>query len=293
MINKSLGIFVCVAKNLNFTKAAEELYTTQPTISREIRILEKEVGVLLFTRNTKDVRLTDSGLVFLEQVLKWKNEWNETLQRARDIENGVVGTLRIGCLEAMDLSNNAFNSIYELEEKHPNVNVYIEKCSFSELRKKFDSGFFDVIITLNFEKNYLLDVEYKELEELAVGFLISKNHPLFCKENINIEDFNNISFLLPNVDDSPGREEELKEVFQQLKIKNNAIQFVDSLETMLLRVRSGRGAALVGEECEYVNDYKNFRFIQLPQLLGNLKIMTVWHKENLNPLVALYTNKLW
>lgn len=67
---KQLEIFVCVAKNLSFSKAAEEMYISQPTVSAGISSLEKHLGVQLLVRNTKEVSLTKAGLDFLASAQK-------------------------------------------------------------------------------------------------------------------------------------------------------------------------------------------------------------------------------
>ena len=72
---KQLEAFVAVAKYKNFSKAARELFLTQPTVSAHIQNLEKELGTILFNRNNKCITLTKSGEILLENAISILNNW--------------------------------------------------------------------------------------------------------------------------------------------------------------------------------------------------------------------------
>ena len=66
MTTQQMDIFLRLSESLNFRKVAEELYTTQPTISRQLRLMEEEWGFPLFVRNNREVRLTPEGVIMTE-----------------------------------------------------------------------------------------------------------------------------------------------------------------------------------------------------------------------------------
>lgn len=76
MDQKQLTYFIAVAKYRNFSRAAQDFYLTQPAISHQIKMLEKELDTELFVRNTKKVTLTDSGELFLEDAKSILMQWN-------------------------------------------------------------------------------------------------------------------------------------------------------------------------------------------------------------------------
>jgi len=93
---RHLRYFVAVAEKLNFTKAARTLQIAQPPLSRQIRDLEAEVGVVLFERNRGRVFLTDAGLRFLNEVRVVLQHVSQAVDAARQASAGGVGTIRLG-----------------------------------------------------------------------------------------------------------------------------------------------------------------------------------------------------
>jgi DNA-binding transcriptional LysR family regulator len=94
---RDLRYFVAVAEELSFTKAAgERLFISQPTLSRQIRQLEASLGVRLFERDRRTVRLTDAGEVMLARARLLLAEWEETLRAVADAAATQDATLRVG-----------------------------------------------------------------------------------------------------------------------------------------------------------------------------------------------------
>jgi DNA-binding transcriptional LysR family regulator len=102
MNRQQMEIFLSLAKNLNFTKTANEFYTSQPTISRQISLLEEEWEVALFVRNKREVRLTPAGTIMFEKCQEALKIIDDGLQESRETESGTTGNIRIG------FSNNVF-----------------------------------------------------------------------------------------------------------------------------------------------------------------------------------------
>src|SRR3954454_8129271 len=93
---RHLHYFVAIAEEKSFTRAAERLWIAQPGLSTQIRRLEAELGVQLFIRHTRGVELTDAGQIFLERARATLAAAEEARATGRDLEAGVVGTVRLG-----------------------------------------------------------------------------------------------------------------------------------------------------------------------------------------------------
>ncbi len=93
---RQIKYFLGVAETLNFSKAAINLNIVQPALSRQIQQLEKDLGVQLFERNNRNVRLTLAGTYLRDELIKLDKRFKDTLDYAISIQNGHVGTIRIG-----------------------------------------------------------------------------------------------------------------------------------------------------------------------------------------------------
>lgn len=287
MNSQQLEMFISVAKHLNFTKAATEFFTSQPTISRQISLLEEEWDFPLFVRNKKEVRLTPGGSIMLSKAKEILALIDSGIQESKKLEQGINGTLRIGCLETMNLSTFVLPTATYYNRQNPGINVEVERRSFAELRQKLESDMLDIIFTFHFEIKNMTNILYDKFCSVPVGILYSKNHALSGKKDLQLSDFKNETFILPS--DSPGRKEEL---FDLLGFPCN-INYVPNLESQILNVRSGKGVALIDTSTDAAFDEKHYGFYYLPKGATDVTIYYVWKRGNLNPALIHYINTLF
>ena len=93
---RQLKYFEAVARTLSFTEAARRLFVSQSTLSQQIKVLEDEIGSLLFERDTHGVRLTEAGALLLPVVRKMIQDTDLCRQQIRDIKKTLTGELNIG-----------------------------------------------------------------------------------------------------------------------------------------------------------------------------------------------------
>ena len=94
-----LRYFLTAAKEQSFTKAAEQLHITQPTLSRQMAAFEEELGITLFIRSGKKISLTDEGILLKRRAQEILNLKEKTLEELKGKEEVVEGTITIGCGE--------------------------------------------------------------------------------------------------------------------------------------------------------------------------------------------------
>src|SRR4051794_6883160 len=95
---RHLRAFVAVAQTLNFTRAAEGLHLSQPSLSHTIRQLEASIGVQLFHRSTRTTAVTHDGEVFLKEALAVLKRFDDAMIKAARMSTGELGHLRVGYL---------------------------------------------------------------------------------------------------------------------------------------------------------------------------------------------------
>jgi len=90
-----ISAFIAVAKTLNFRRAAESLYMTQPGLTRMIKRLEEDIGVGLFNRTTRSVELTEAGNIFLKEIRPAIEKIRRAISKAQSVEAGNIGYLKV------------------------------------------------------------------------------------------------------------------------------------------------------------------------------------------------------
>ena len=127
-----LQVFLHAAENQSFSKAAQQLHLSQPTVSHHIKMLEQELGATLFDRSSSEIKLTEAGRILLPRARKLLRESIEIKQMMGSLDDRVVGHLRIAC------STTTGKYILpqfaaRFHERHHNVRVYIRRCTASHV----------------------------------------------------------------------------------------------------------------------------------------------------------------
>ncbi len=143
--------FVTVAKTLSFTKAAEQLYVSQPSLSRHMKCLEKEFNVILFVRTSTGIKLTPAGHVLYGGLSEVYDNYLELMDKAQKAQQGLNGSLKIGILDETNIADFMPLVYRYFRDKHPNVDLKFYTASFSELISNVYNGKFDLIFTIMFE----------------------------------------------------------------------------------------------------------------------------------------------
>jgi DNA-binding transcriptional LysR family regulator len=172
---RHLRYFIAVAEELNFSRAAEQLHMAQPPLSAAIRQLERELGVELFTRTSREVKLTDAGQAFLDGARRTLAEADRAMEDARRAGAGELGRLRLAYswstrFETLPALGRAFTA------SHPGVQLLAQEMWNADMPPSFASGSIDLAISLCPEIASGLEVETIHREPLVA--LLPRDHPL-------------------------------------------------------------------------------------------------------------------
>ena len=295
MTSQQIQYFLSAAKHLSFTKAAEEFYTSQPTISRQIAALEDELGFELFYREGKQLRLTSGGLVMLAEFSQQQSALQSAVQRVAQIQSGFEGQLNIAYLTGLDTDYYVYPPTMAFTNRHPKVVVNMDSGSFSTLRQRLESGEYDIIFTYDFELPFIPDSLSQYVYRCGCSLITSSKHPLASKTNLTPEDFYGQTLILPAVFDSRDRLLDMQRLLlrsfgcTEEDFAHMTTRMVDTLETKQFLVRSGAGAGITGNCMDYAYDT---RYTLFPLPGETMEIHAVWRKENLNPAIPLYLQVL-
>ncbi len=148
MTTTQMQYFLELAALKKYTVAADRLYTTQPTLSRQIKSMEDELGFKLFTHTGHTISLTAAGQAFYEGLKQIYDSYKELCQRAVSIDKGLIGELRIAILSDQLFDAPLKKAIRIFCERYPEVQIRYERLDFQQLRAALLAGTCDIGVTL-------------------------------------------------------------------------------------------------------------------------------------------------
>lgn len=137
--------FLTVAKEQNFTKAAEQLHITQPTLSRQMAAFEEDLGITLFIRNGKKISLTDERILLKRRALEILDLEERTLEELNGKEEVVEGTITIGCGEFAAVETLA-EICKTYKEKYPLVQIVLHTATADAVYEMMNKGLVDIAL---------------------------------------------------------------------------------------------------------------------------------------------------
>jgi len=136
-------VFIAVAENLHFSKAAQALHIAQSAVSRAISWMEQDLKVQLLTRNTRNVALTAEGALLLEECRQIVAQFDKSIKRTRSISAGLAGELDIGCNDFAFLAE--LPTIVQLfRERFPDIAIRLHEGQRSAQLDALSRGNLDV-----------------------------------------------------------------------------------------------------------------------------------------------------
>lgn len=284
---RTLRYFLAVAQEENITRAADVLHVTQPTLSRQIMDLERELGTILMLRGKNGLTLTDDG-IFFRQRAEEIVELAGRLERAFVEKNKEVsGVIAIGATEAVG-SRLFAKLIKRFSEKYPLVqfNLYNEMADY--IKDRMDKGLIDVGLLLepvDTGKYDFLRLSQKE----AWGILLRVDHPLAEREAVSPEEVAQYPLILPL------RERVRSEILNWLKREEKDLYIPLSytlLSNAVLLVEEGLGCAFCLDGALAIHSSQNLRFIPIyPE--HTTRSVLVWKKNHLfSPVTSLFIQEI-
>ena len=190
-----LRYFLTVAKEQSFTKAAEQLHITQPTLSRQMAAFEEELGVTLFIRSGKKISLTEEGILLKRRALEILNLEEKTLEELKGKEDVVEGNITIGCGEFAAVETLA-KICKTYKEKYPLVQIVLHTATADAVYEMMNKGLVDIALFMEPVDTEGMDyIRITDCDHWCVG--MRPDDPLAEKEFIKKEDLIGKPLILP------------------------------------------------------------------------------------------------
>ncbi|MGJ7922269.1 LysR substrate-binding domain-containing protein [Neobacillus sp. LXY-4] len=192
---KHLQYFIEVSKFNSFSRAADSLFITQPTISKMIKGLETELGVTLFDRSRKQLVLTDAGKIILEQAKLIDKAFNNLEMKLDNMTGLKSGHIRIG-LPPIFNAHELLRIAGMFHEQYPGITFQFEEAGSKKIEEEVANNLLDVgVIVLSTKNDQFEHFEFME-EELKL--VLHPTHPLAHHDVVNLADLKDESFIVFN-----------------------------------------------------------------------------------------------
>jgi DNA-binding transcriptional LysR family regulator len=183
---RTLRYFLQVAREENMSRAAETLHVTQPTLSKQLKSLEEELGKKLFTRHSFSIELTDEGILLRDRAEDLIAMADKIEQEFVSLDDITGGDLYLGLAESYQIKYLA-RSIKDFKEKYPNLRYHITSGDTEQIADKLDKGLLDFLVLAEYpdprKYNY---IEFPEAD--TWGLVFPENDPLSNKKTIRVSD---------------------------------------------------------------------------------------------------------
>lgn len=275
-----LKYFLAVAREKSITNAAITLHITQPTLSRQLKELEEELGKQLFIRGSKNITLTEDGLLLRKRAEEIVSLSDKTITDIKYSDTLIGGDIAIGCAETEGL-RTVIQMMMNVQHTYPNIRFHISSGDKQNVLEDLERGLIDFGIFVDpidkTDYNYLL-LPRKEV----LGVVARKDSSLAKKGYVTKEDLLNVPLILSRqlCEDSL-----LMRWFGKQLPDLHVVATYSLIFNAGLMVSEGMGYAIAIDKLIDINGNNNLCFLPLkPSIEINLYIM--WKKQQMFSKVA-------
>lgn len=272
-----LQYFVAIAENGSFTKAADTLYVTQPSLSAGIKKLEQELGVSLLERRWRGVRVTPAGALFLEKAQRIISEYQSTITAIRNFQERPI--LRLGMLCTLQVKMVS-KIIHSFRELYPEVTVELHDTHLDELTIWLEQGEIDIAFTA-LEPNVSSETTHLLFQQrLLLG--VPNTHPFARKKEVMLTELEDQPFI-----DRIKCEILTKQsppIFEAMGVHPHIVYRADHEEWVISLIQSGLGMSIMPEW----DEIEGITYVPLAKMQPVRQIGLEWHKKQSLELVKLF-----
>ena len=293
---RHLRYFLAVAEDLHFRKAAERLYISQPGLSRQIKELEKSMGVQLFDRHNRKVELTPAGLFLQEELKRHLKELEHIIQHTKLLNDGLHGNLKFGYVGSA-MQKIIPELLLKFKKKHPDVLFSLKEMDNQKqieylLSREIDIGFVRLERVPRGLQSFPILTE-------SFCLVLPSDHTLGAKNFKKLSQLKDESFILFNPKYSPSYYEKVMSIFDDNGFTPIVTHNTIHSSSIYKLVQNNFGISIVPKSLK-TEPLNGVKFIELNSIPQRTVLSAVWNTNNRNPMLKSilpiisnkYNNKL-
>ncbi len=279
---RHLWLFLAVAEEQNFSRAAKRLGMSQPPLSEQIQILEHALKTKLFERSRQGARLTPAGAAILPAVRKFAEQLGQLELAVHEAVSGQAGVLTIGAI-TQAMIDVLPPLIDQFKAEHPQITVAVREIDSAEAITALESGDIDLAFA-RLEGNLGKNIRSLPLTEDRLAVAIPRDHPLAARTRLTLANLVDEPMVMSSRQVSPNYFDYLIGVCKAHGLSPRVLHEVRSVTSQIAFVSCGQGVALVPASMKKLAPDN----VILKPLTPRLSVVTaavVWNGARANPLV--------
>lgn len=276
---QQIRYFLALADELHYWNTAAKMNITQSALTRQIQSLENELGLILFERNKRNVKLTPAGK-FLKD--KWEVQLSEIdyiHQFAKQIHLGESGTIKIAHPDSISASIIP-DILANISREYPKLQIELVQILYENQQEFLRNFKIDLAITRDI--NTISDIKSKKIYTDHLALVIPENHLYQTFEDLTKETLEQQKFILPTIDEGSSYGYIIQKLFSTFDFVPEVYLYSEFGSTIIALVRKGLGIAVLPDSYSY-HESPGLRFIKLPY---QTDLYINWRADDHNPILS-------
>lgn len=287
MNTQEIKCFLRAAERLNFSRAAQELYLTPPTVTHHIQKLEEELGVRLFQRDSKSVRLTLEGEVFYLDAQEIMMKIEDAQARLNDIKKSKQTLLRIGCTAEQEMTFLT-DVLSRLRSRYPDADSRFTTDDFSHLLRMLKENQLDLVLGSRDMMNGAENCCFTPLYACRSCAVVGGDFPVQTEGgSISLQQMKDVPLIVLRPKNIPLLESDCIERFLTGKPAPRQVIRQDGAAAVLALVRSGYGIGILPEYALSARDRSSLRCLGIEESPW-IEYGLIHNRDNKNPCIAKF-----
>ena len=284
---RHLRYFITVAQEQSFTRAAEKLFTAQPSLSQQIKDLEQEVGVNLFERSSRKIHLTDEGKAFLVYAEKALENAKLAVASARQVAQQKNNQIHIGFLNVAELKVMP-HILAKLKKTMPDLKIHLHSLFCLEQLQRLKNAELDLSIT-RFQMDHP-DFDNIHLLTEQIHLVAAKHlHP--TDRILKLQELKNHTIIMCDQNASPIFYERLNALMSFDQLKHDQVLWATNVLQHINLINMGMGFSFAPDYLlRFLND--EVKVIQTDRPLPQVELYATFNKNSQNPALNIITEAL-
>ncbi|WP_256759353.1 LysR family transcriptional regulator [Cohnella sp. WQ 127256] len=277
---RQLRYFLAIANERQITRAAKHLNMEQPPLSRQLKLMEQELGVILFDRNGKQLQLTQAGELLRQRAITLMDQFNETITYVQEVGEGVQGVLSIGvvvsCISLLPPAIRLFN------EKYPQVTFKIQEGDHYQLGELLENRDLELIVSrLPFQSD--LQSQHYSILPLPSDPFVAVVPSEWCTDpnqrTMTLQELARYPFLTLKTDRTTGMHNRVFHEFKQHDLEPRIICECSSVAITVSLVASGIGVAILPKSVMNTFASPHLKQITIADVEFQSEVGIVWLRD--------------